>query len=112
MMELIKSETVTVITPNVEYDDLGEPTEGASTEVDVKAIVVPGSTAGFDATRPSGVEVAYTVHFPKTWTVSLRGCSVRVRGREYEVVGDPQAYTAANTPGRYNRPCEVKFADG
>lgn len=111
-MELIKGETVTVMIPAVEYDDLGEPTEGEPAEVDVVAVVAPGSTSDLDATRPSGVEVAYTVHFPKTWTDSLRGCSVRVRGRVYEVVGDPQAYTAANTPGMYNRPCEVKFADG
>lgn len=111
-MQLIKGETVTVIAPNEEYDRFGEPVDSDPVETDVLCVVCPGATTDFDATRPDGIDVAYTVHFPKTWTDSLRGCKVRVRGREYEVVGDPQAYTTANTPGLYNRPCEVKYADG
>lgn len=111
-MELIKGETVTVITPAETEDELGEPTFGEPTEVDVNALVCPGATADLDATRPNGATVAYTLHFPKTWAASLRGCSVRVRGNEYAVIGDPQAYTEGNTPGPYNRPVEVSATDG
>lgn len=109
---MIKTETVTVIAPDVERDDLGEPTGQAATETDVDVVVAPGSTDSLGSERPDGVEVAYTLHFPKTWTASLRGCSVRVRGEAYGVIGDPQPYTAANTPTLFWLPCEVGRADG
>jgi hypothetical protein len=35
-----------------------------------------------------------------------------VRGIQYEVVGDPQPYTASNTPGDWNRPCYLKNVEG
>lgn len=111
-MELIKGEAVTVIRPTVTYDELHEPEFGEPVETGATVLVCPGSTADLDATRPNGVEVAYTLHFPKTWTESLRGCSVRVRGEVLAVVGDPRAYTAANTPGAYNMPVEVTRTDG
>lgn len=109
---MISAETVAVIETATAYDDLGEPTDGGTTETEVHVIVAPGSTADLDATRPNGATVAYTLHFPKTWTASLRGLQVRVRGQLYSVIGDPQPYTAANTPGAYWLPVEVTRADG
>lgn len=109
---MIKSETVYVIKAETAYDDLGEPTEDGAAETAVNAIVAPGATEQLDASRPNGVSVAYTLHFPKTWTESLRGLKVRVRGEVYGVVGDPQPYTAANAPMAYNLPVEVTRADG
>lgn len=109
---MISPETVTVISDGLEYDDLGEPVGGTATETDVSAVVAPGATGDLGSDRPEGVKVAYTLHFPKTWTASLRGCKVRVRGELYSVVGDPQAYTAENTPGKWNRPVEVTRTDG
>ena len=107
MFSLIPGEAVTVVRPNVTRDDLGEPTRE-----EVRCVVCPGATADMDATRPEGVTVAYTLHFPKTYAASLRCCSVEVRGETYDVVGDPQRMTDAATPGPWDMPVEVTRADG
>ena len=112
MLSLIPTEAVTVLRPTVERDDLGEPVFGELTREDVDCVVCPGATADMDATRPEGVTVAYTLHFPKTYAGGLRGCSVEVRGTRYDVVGDPQRTTAAATPGPFNLAVEVTRADG
>lgn len=112
MLSLIPTETVTVLRPSVGRDDLGEITEGEPTREEVRCVVCPGATSDTDATRPEGVTVAYTLHFPKTYAGSLRGCSVEVRGTRYDVVGDPQRTTAAATPGPWNLAVEVTRADG
>lgn len=112
MLSLIPTEAVAVIRPTVERDDLGEPVFGEPTREDVDCVVCPGATADMDATRPEGVTVAYTLHFPKTYAGSLRGCSVEVRGTRYDVVGDPQRTIAAATPGPFDMAVEVTRADG
>jgi hypothetical protein len=79
----------------------------------VQALVSPGSTGDLDGSiRPDGVEVVYQLHWPKSDTRSLKGKRVEVRGVQYEVIGDPTAYTAANTPGDWNRPVQVKAVSG
>lgn len=112
MLSLIPTEAVTVIRHTVERDDLGEPTLGEPTREEVRCVVCPGATSDMDAMRPEGVTVAYTLHFPKTYAGSLRGCSVEVRGTRYDVVGDPQRTTDAATPGPWNLPVEVTRSDG
>ena len=112
MLSLIPTEPVTVIRPTLGRDDLGEITEGEPTREEVRCVVCPGATSDMDATRPEGVTVAYTLHFPKTYAGSLRGCSVEVRGETYDVVGDPQRTTDAATPGPFNMAVEVTRADG
>lgn len=112
MLSLIPTEPVTVIRPTLGRDDLGEITEGEPTREEVRCVVCPGVTSDMDATRPEGVTVAYTLHFPKTYVGSLRGCSVEVRGETYDVVGDPQRTTDAATPGPWNLAVEVTRADG
>ena len=72
----------------------------------------PGATSGMDATRPEGVAVAYTVHFPRIYAGDLRGCSVWVRGVADDVVGDPQRTTGAATPGPWDMAVEVTRSDG
>lgn len=93
-------------------DDLGEPIEAGASREEVRCVVCPGATSDMDATRPDGVTVSYTLHFPKTYAGSLRGCSVEVRGTRYDVVGDPQRTTEAATPGPWNMAVEVARADG
>lgn len=111
-MQLIRTEPVTVTTKSVTYDELGE-VEGVETaSEEVGCVVVPGSSPDLDATRPNGVTVSFTVHFPKTYEASLRGASLGIRGGTYAVVGDPQAYTPENTPGLFNRAVEVTRTDG
>lgn len=112
MLSLIPTEQVAVLRPAVERDDLGEPTLGEPTREEVRCVVCPGATSDMDATRPEGVAVAYTLHFPKTYAGSLRGCSVEVRGTRYDVVGDPQRTTDAATPGPFDMAAEVTLADG
>lgn len=112
MLSLIPTEAVAVIRPTMERDDLGEPTLGEPTREEVCCVVCPGATSDMDATRPEGVTVAYTLHFPKTYSGSLRGCSVEVRDTRYDVVGDPQRTTDAATPGPWNLAVEVTRADG
>lgn len=112
MLSLIPTERVAVLRPTVERDDLGEPVFGESTREEVRCVVCPGATADMDATRPEGVTVSYTLHFPKTYAKGLRGCSVEVRGTRYDVVGDPQRTTEAATPGPWNLAVEVTRADG
>lgn len=112
VLSLIPTEAVTVIRPTAGRDDLGEPVETGTSREAVRCVVCPGATSDMDATRPEGVAVAYTLHFPKTYSGSLRGCSVEVRGETYDVVGDPQRTTEAATPGPFNMAAEVTHADG
>lgn len=112
MVSLIPDEEVTVIRPTVERDDLGEPVGSEASREAVRCVVCPGATSDMDATRPEGVTVSYTLHFPKTYVGSLRGCSVEVRGTRYDVVGDPQRTAEAATPGPWNMVVEVARADG
>ena len=110
---MIFGETVAVIRPSVALDELGEPVEGEPERETVENVLVaPGATTDMDETRPQGVSVVFTLHFPKGYGKSLRGCSVEVRGTAYEVVGDPQPYTEANVPGQWSMPVEVTRHDG
>lgn len=77
-------------------------------------LVAPGPRTDIpDTDRPEGTVVAWNLHFPKTFTGSLRGARVRVRGgAPCPVIGDPQPYTLENTPTRWHLPVEVARADG
>lgn len=79
---------------------------------------MPGATSELDASRPDGTEVAYTLCFPKSFTASLKGCRVNVRGTEYRVIGDRSATTRktpqaiGTSPWKWGAPmakCKVKF---
>lgn len=113
MISLIQGERVVVVRPHVTRDDLGEPVYGEPVRTVVNDVLVsPGATSDMDAARPNGVIVSFTLGFPKRYQERLGGCSVEVRGEAYEVVGDPQPLTPANTPGPYNYTVEVTRADG
>lgn len=109
----IPTETVTIVSRKTVYDDLHEPVSEAVAERDVDAVVAPGATADLDASRPEGATVAYTVHLPRDMAgIRLKGCSVRVRGEELRVLGDPRPYAPAACPGRWCYPVELEAADG
>jgi len=78
-------------------------------EVVEDVLVAPGPRNDVtDSTRPDGVEVRFTLHFPKGYPETLRGARVSVRGgAPLDVIGDPTHYTEANTPGEWSMPCEV-----
>lgn len=86
-----------------EPDEMGEPTVTWSCETVDNVLVHPGSTTDLEVSRPEGVQIDMTFHFPKTYTASLRGCRIRFNAHEYRVVGDPQPYMEQNTPGSWNR---------
>ena len=92
---------------NVVYGLTGEDVDNV--------LIAPGSTELLEASRPEGVSVSYTLHFPKTYTKSLEGCAVALPapwGGTYSVIGDPKPYMDANTPTCWDRPVEVEAAHG
>lgn len=96
-----------------ERDAHGNATQSTTTTKTVDGVIPqPGATSDLEASRPDGVSVAVTFHFPKAYTASLRGCRIRYAGREFRVIGDPQPYLDANTPGEWNRPVECEACDG
>lgn len=116
---MIGGVTVTVLRPSpAGRDRLGNPTHGEPARKLVPDVLVqPGPTRDLDASRPEGVTVAYTLHFPKSFEGSLEGCTVLLpapwaRDGGYRVIGDPRPYMDANTPTRWNRPVEVEAAHG
>ena len=110
---LIAGESVTVRTPTVGYDEHMEEVVTWDEATVANVVVTPGATSDvLDSTRPDGTRVAFTLGFPKSFTGSLRGCRVVVRGTEYAVVGDPQPLTPGNVPGPWNYTAEVEAVDG
>ena len=77
-------------------------------------LVAPGANSDVDGSiRPDGVRAQWVLHFPKTCTLSLRGCLVSVRGGEpLPVVGDPQAFAGHLTPTPWDRPVALGFVEG
>lgn len=112
---LLPKTSVTVLRPNPTgvTDPFGAPVEGEPVSETVAGVLVtPGATADLDPSRPEGVRVAYTVHFPKGYGKSLRGCSVVIENREYRVIGDPKPYMDEGVPGPWDMPVEVEAVDG
>ncbi len=108
--------TVTVVSTaaSTERDRLGNAIPGAPVTVDVPGCLVhPGSTDDMEAGRPDGVTVSLTVHFPKSYTGSLRGCKLDIPGYgTFAVIGDPKPYMDANTPGPWHMPVYCEATDG
>ena len=76
-------------------------------------LVAPSGTADLEpGMHPDGDAVTLTLHFPKTFTGSLRAARLAVRRVMYQVVGDPQPYTDENVPGAWNRPVTVRLVEG
>ena len=108
--------SVTVRTPNgTELDRFGNEqyvfTESAVDDV----LVDPGASESLAASRPEGVRVAFTLHFPKSFVGSLEGCEIVLPSPwagVYRVVGNPGRYIDANTPTRWNMAVEVEKAYG
>ena len=114
---MIKGRTVTVLTPAVASTDrFGEPVYGEPVVQTVdNVLIAPGATADLEASRPDGVTVALTLHFPKTFSGDLRGCSVVLTGQHagtYRVIGEPKPFQDENTPTQWHMPVEVEVCYG
>jgi len=82
-------------------DRLGNHVERYLDPVPVDVLVEPGSTDDMDASRPEGMRVDLTLHFPSSWEGDLRGAKVVLGGRwagEYRVVGNPMPYEPQLVP--------------
>lgn len=112
---LLQGETVVVereSSPGV--DAFGDPLPGEWVAETVENVLVaPGAHADLDASRPEGVEVKWTLSFPKDYPATLRGARVIIRGQEpCYIVGDPQHLMAENTPGPWSMTAEVTAVKG
>lgn len=111
----MKGEAVTVVFyRDGVADAFGSPVRSELARQLVSPVLVaPGPRQDVTASnRPDGVEVAFTLHFPKAFTASLRGCDVKVRGELFRVIGDPRTFTISDTPTLWNRVVEVSRVDG
>lgn len=106
-------ETVTVRRHfEVSQDEYGAPvTESEETQVP-NVLVAPGARADLGEERPEGVEINFTLYFPKTYEESLEGTDVEVRGDWYRVVGVPDTFDAGFCPTEWNRVAEVTATHG
>ncbi len=112
---MIQGETVQISRPTIAYTDVyGEANmEWHLAETVENVLVAPGSTADLEpGMHPDGDTTLLALHFPKTFTESLRGARVFVREKTWEVIGDPQPYTDQNVPGPWNRPVTVRLVEG
>lgn len=96
-------------------DPFGAPIATESVVTVDNVLVAPGACSDeFESNRPSGVRVAYTLFFPKTFKDDLDGAHVRVRGRDpwLPVIGHPDHHTASHIPGNWWMQVEVGAVDG
>lgn len=96
-------------------DRFNNPVVEATETVVDNVLIAPGTTEDLEASRPEGVQVAYSLHFPKSFVGSLEGCEVTLPapwGGTYRVIGNPGAYMDANTPTQWHMPVEVEVAHG
>ncbi|MCC4906969.1 hypothetical protein [Microbacterium sp. cx-59] len=110
---MIRGETVVVErSTEVARNSRNEPRYEWTPETVENVLVFPGPLADVpDAARPTGVRVEWSLYWPKTYTKSLAGCRVRIRGGEpVTIIGDPHEYIQA--PTRWNRPSEAGRTDG
>lgn len=114
-----KTFEVTVRRPTAyETDRLGNRVPvGFEAEAVTDVMIQSPTTADMEAARPSGYEIAFTLHFPKAYEGSLCGCTVELPEPylgTYRVVGDPKPDPNAPTrfANRWNRAVHVEAADG
>lgn len=98
-------------------DPFGAPVPGTSPGEPVGNVIVdsPSDADIESTTRQYGASCDLVLHFPKSFTGSLRGCSVELPAPwsdKFEVMGDPMPYDPSLTPGAHNRPVHVRRVVG
>ena len=112
-MRLLAGETVRVKRRTVTFDEHMEQVESWEAIEVANVLVAPGSTSDVQASdRPDGTIAAYTLGFPKTFSGSLRGAVVEIRGRDWRVIGDPQPNQMENCPTQWWLTAQVEAIDG
>lgn len=102
---MIKGEQVIVLHPSSSSTDpFGAPIKEYTEEPVENVVIHPSDPSDYTATnRPEGTTIQWVLHFPKTYTASLRECLVNVRGEVYAIEGDPMPFMNVNTPTPWNR---------
>lgn len=115
MAATMRGETVVVVTRvPVDKNSHGNATHTTTQQQVDDVLVAPGPRTDLPVTdHPEGTVVAFNLQFPKTFTGSLRGREITIRGEAgFKVIGDPRPFTPENTPTRWHMPVEVERADG
>lgn len=109
---------VTVLSPIAGVPDpFGMPTPDGEPRTRVSNVLVdrPTDADVEETTRQYGASCDLVLHFPKACHMALRGCSVELPApwsATFEVLGDPQPYDPALTPGAHDRPVHVRRVVG
>lgn len=74
-------------------------------------VVRPATSDEADQERVGGTSASYTLYFPRGTDLDLRGALIEVRGRTFEVVGDPQRYPEGRLV-KYDLVAEARRHDG
>lgn len=95
-------------------DPFGNPTYTNSEENVDNVLVAQGSQSNStDSTRPDGVQVAFTLYFPRSWAFkSLKNATVLIDGNPYKVLGNPRPYDGGLTPTAWNLKVECSESEG
>lgn len=114
---MIRGITATVLRPNpTGRDRLNNVTYGEPTrEVVANVLVDSPNPQDMVSARANGVTLALTLRFPKTYSASLRGCSVELPAPysdTYHVVGDPKPMLDANCPTPWHMDVNVRVGHG
>lgn len=112
---MIQGESVEVWAPEeTGRDALNNPTTSWGLEAVVpNVLVAPADSADVEnSIRNGGDLVVWALHFPKTYSGSLRGRRLKIRGKLYKVEGDPVAYQRELTPGSWDRPVRASLVEG
>lgn len=107
----MRGRTVTVLRPvEVGRDAFNAATvEWLPERVD-NVLVAPVSTVDLGEERPNGEESRLRLHFPSSYTATLRGCRVEALGKTWAVVGDP--LQIPDSPLPWDREVEAVRVDG
>ncbi len=110
---MLTGETVIVRTPSIGYDEHTEEVITWTEEHIQNVLVAPASTEDLEGIqRAYGVKLAFTLGFPKTFSHSLRGCEIIVRGITCRVIGDPQPNAIKNCPTAWWYTAHVEAVHG
>lgn len=95
-------------------DPYGAPVTEPQEETVENVLVAPGVLADLGEDRPEGVEVLYTLCFPRTFGGDLEGADVNVRGEWLPVVGHPDRVEGfdGRRPTEWNMTCQVGGSHG
>ncbi|MDD7465490.1 MAG: hypothetical protein PUK59_04565 [Actinomycetaceae bacterium] len=94
-------------------DEFNEPIMNEVVEQVDDVLVAPAMTTDLAGNlRPVGDKETIELHFPKSFTGTLRNTCVRVNGKIFDVQGNPSPYMTENTPTRWWLRVQAVRVDG